>query len=69
MIKKFNEFNSKFKFIFRLNSDIEVADALGIRKETYKTRKKRDDIPYEQAIKYCEEKNVDLNWILNIKEN
>ena len=69
MIKKFNEFNSNFKFIFGLNSDTEVADALGIRKETYKTRKKRDDIPYEQAIKYCEEKNVDLNWILNIKEN
>ena len=36
---------------------------------SHKTRKKRDDIPYEQAIKYCEEKNVDLNWILNIKEN
>lgn len=40
MIKKFDEFNSKFKFIFGLNSDIEVADALGIRKETYSTRKK-----------------------------
>ena len=26
MIKKFDEFNSKFKFIFGLNSDTEVAD-------------------------------------------
>ena len=34
MIKKFDEFNSKFKFIFRLKSDTEVADALGIRKVT-----------------------------------
>ena len=34
MIKKFNEFNSKFKFIFGLNSETEVADTLGIRKET-----------------------------------
>ena len=69
MIKKFDEFNSKFKFLFGLNKDREVAESLNIRKETFITRKRRDDIPYEQVIKYCEEKNVDLNWILNIKEN
>ena len=31
MIKKFDEFNSKFKFIFRLHKNPEVADALLIR--------------------------------------
>jgi hypothetical protein len=69
MIKKFDEFNSKFKFLFGLKKDREVAESLNIRKETFITKKRRDDIPYEQVIKYCEEKNVDLNWILNIKEN
>lgn len=69
MIKKFDEFNSNFKFLFGLKKDREVAESLNIRKETFITRKRRDDIPYEQVIKYCEEKNVDLNWILNIKEN
>ena len=43
----------------------------GTASEAQKVRAVLDqiDIPYEQVIKYCEEKNVDLNWILNIKEN
>ena len=39
MIKKFDEFNSKFKFLFGLKKDREVAESLNIRKETFVTRK------------------------------
>ncbi|MCT7643860.1 helix-turn-helix domain-containing protein [Aliarcobacter butzleri] len=67
MVKVFDEFNSKFKFIFGCNSDKEVAEKLQMRQTTFATMKKRDEVPYELVIKYCEDKQVKLDWILNLK--
>lgn len=69
IIRKFDDFNAKFKFIFRLRSDKEVAETLGIKNFTFSQAKKRDDIPYEKVVKFCKDKNVDLNWILNLKKS
>ncbi|QDF28975.1 hypothetical protein CRV06_05300 [Halarcobacter anaerophilus] len=69
MINKFNEFISKFKFITHLNTDIDVARELKIDNSTFATMKRNDRIPYEQVINYCKDKCIDLNWIINIKNN
>ncbi len=69
MIKKFDEFNAKFKFLFNLDTDMEVSNALGIENTSYATMKRHDNIPYDKVIEYCKERCVDLNWIMNIKKN
>jgi hypothetical protein len=69
MIKKFDEFNSKFKFLFNLDTDTQVARELNIENTSYATMKRHDQIPYDRVIEYCKEKSIDLNWILNIKKN
>ena len=67
MFTQFKEFNAKIKFIMKADNDWEVADDLGIKYSTYQTMKRLDNIPYEQVIEYCKDKQVDLNWILTIK--
>lgn len=66
-MKKFDEFNAKFKSIFAFQRDIEVARALKIPLPTFSTMKKKDVIPYEQVVKFCEEKSIDLNWLLDLR--
>ncbi len=66
MIRKFDEFNSKIKFILNLNTDTQVARELNIAATTYRTMKKNNQIPYEQAIKYLEDKCIDLNWLIKL---
>ncbi len=67
MTKKFEEFNAKFKFLFALEKDTEVARALNIPDTSFASMKRHNNIPYDKVIKYCEEKCVDLNWIINLK--
>lgn len=69
MIKIFDEFKNKFKFIFNLNTNKDIADALDIKTSTFASMQKRDEIPFEQVIKYCEDRAVDLNWVINLKKN
>jgi UDP-glucose 4-epimerase len=67
MIKKFDEFNSKIKFVLHLNTDKQVAEALKMPISSYAVYKRENKIPYEQVIEVCKDKNIDLNWILNLK--
>lgn len=67
MIRVFDEFNSKFKFLVNLETDVQVAKELNIEKTSFATMKKNDQIPYERVIKYCQDKCIDLNWIINLR--
>lgn len=67
MIRKFDEFNSKFKFIFNLTTDAKVARELKISETSFATMKRGNNIPYDRVIDYCKEKSIDLNWLFNIK--
>lgn len=69
MQRIFDEFNVKFKFIFGLEKDAEVARELGIEKTSFATMKRNDNIPYDKVIDYCTDKCIDLNWILKIKQS
>lgn len=69
MISKFDELNSKIKFIFGLKSDKQVAEALKMSISTYKNKKKKDEIPVDNVILLCNEKCIDLNWVLNLKNS
>ncbi|TLS99926.1 helix-turn-helix domain-containing protein [Aliarcobacter cibarius] len=69
MISKFDQLNSKMKFIFGLKTDKQVAETLELNISTYKNKKKDNEIPYDNVIRICKDKNIDLNWILNLKNN
>lgn len=67
MIRKFDEFNSKIKFVLHLNTDKQVAEELNIPWQSYAAMKRHDRVPYEQVIEVCKDRNIDLNWIINPK--
>jgi hypothetical protein len=69
MIKKFDEFNSKIKFILHLDTDKQVAEELDIPWQSYAAMKRHDRVPYEQVIEACKDRNIDLNWIINLKSS
>lgn len=69
MIKAFDEFNSKFKFITNLDSDTDVAKELNIEYVSFASMKRNDRIPFDKVVEYCKDKCIDLNWIINIKKN
>ncbi|MGK0255488.1 MAG: hypothetical protein ACI81I_000084 [Arcobacteraceae bacterium] len=67
MIKKFDEFNAKIKYITRVNTDAKVAEILDIPQSTYAKKKANNDIPLEKVLNYFKDKNVDLNWLFKVK--
>jgi hypothetical protein len=67
MIRKFDEFNSKIKFLLNLDTDTQVANELNISKTSYASMKRNNNIPYEKVIKYCKDKCIDINWVINLK--
>ena len=67
MIKTFTEYNSKIKFLMMCDSDTEVANNLNIKPTSFSTMKRNDNVPFEETIKWCVGKNIDLNWLINIQ--
>lgn len=45
-----------------LSTPKEICEALGVPRNTYSTWKTRDRVPYEELVKYCLNRGVDLNW-------
>ena len=44
--------------------DKDVANALGLSKESLTHFKKRNSIPYEQIVFFCAKKKISINWLL-----
>jgi hypothetical protein len=68
MIKIFDEFNTKIRYLMKAESDAEVARNLNMQPSSYQTKKKNNKIPYEEVLKWCKDKCVDANWLFNLKE-
>ena len=68
-MNKFNTFNTRFKQILKIDNDYEIANILNIPASSYSTMKKSNNIPYEKVISYCEIRQIDIVWILDIKTN
>lgn len=65
---KFEEFLHKFKYLSGVSHDKEAAELLNIKAGTFSTMKINDDLPIEQTIKYCEERSIDIDWIMNLNK-
>jgi hypothetical protein len=68
-MNRFNKFNTRFKQILGVANDYEVAAKLKIPSSSFSTMKSSNNIPYEKVMKYCEDKEIDLAWLFNIKKN
>lgn len=44
--------------------DKDVANALGISKESLSTYKKKNSIPYEPIVTFCAKRSISINWVL-----
>jgi len=66
--KRFEEFLSKFKYVTGTSTDKEVAKLLDIKAGTFSTMKKNEDLPIEQALKYCENRTINIDWIVNLSK-
>ncbi|HGZ70044.1 MAG TPA: LexA family transcriptional regulator, partial [Nitratifractor sp.] len=48
--------------------DKDVAEALGISKESLSHFKKRNSVPLEQIVYFCAKRKISINWILFSQE-
>jgi phage repressor protein C with HTH and peptisase S24 domain len=48
--------------------DKDVAEALGISKESLSHFKKRNSVPLEQIVYFCAKRKISINWILFAQE-
>ena len=44
--------------------DKDVAQSLGMSKESLSHLKKKNGVPYEQIAKFCAKRKISINWIL-----
>ena len=66
-MKKLTEFDEcvhKIRYIERVNGDTDVAKALGMPLSTFSEHKKRGEIPVEFVLRYCEKRDVNIDWLL-----
>jgi len=66
--RKFNKFFEKIKFIAKKNTSKDIANLLGLASSTFSEKKYKDQIPYEQVVKFCEKYDVDIAWLLDLKD-
>ncbi len=65
----FHDFLHKFKYITRTSSETDVAKELGIKPRSFNDMKRNDKVPFEEVIKYCEQRQIDILWITNLQNN
>ncbi|WP_242689887.1 LexA family transcriptional regulator [Sulfurimonas aquatica] len=44
--------------------DKDIAEVLGLSKESLSIAKKKNSIPYEQISKFCAKRKISINWVL-----
>lgn len=61
------EILSLIQQIENVDSDSKLLDVLAVSASTLSTWKKRGTIPFDVLFRYCDEKNIILNWLLTGK--
>lgn len=62
-MKSLVEIIENIKKLKSLSSDAEVAELLGMKKQTLATAKMRNSIPFEILISFCQNEGVSLDWL------
>ncbi len=51
----------------QLRYDVEVAGLLGMTQSAFAERKRRNSIPYEELIEFCDREGIPYDWLLEGK--
>lgn len=62
-MKSLVEIIENIKKLKSLSSDAEVAELLGMKKQTLATAKMRNSIPFEILISFCYKEDISLDWL------
>ena len=54
----------KIKELKGLKSDTAVAEVLKMNQSTFAERKRRNSIPYEEIISFCDREGISLDWLM-----
>ncbi|MBA3011106.1 MAG: helix-turn-helix domain-containing protein [Proteobacteria bacterium] len=67
MPSDFEKVLERLKQVLNVESDKDVANAIGMNPSAFNNRKRSGSIPYSHFIDLSKKQNVDLNWILTGK--
>lgn len=54
----------KIKKFKGLKSDTAVAESLNLNQSTFAERKRRNSIPFEEIINFCDSEGISLDWLI-----
>ena len=60
----FSDIISRIKEVEKVQLDKDVQKILGLKQGTFAAGKKRNSIPFDELIAYCNNKNINLMWLL-----
>ncbi|MDY6904125.1 MAG: helix-turn-helix domain-containing protein [Thermodesulfobacteriota bacterium] len=61
---KFSDILNRIKEASGQKKDIDIANALNLKQSTFANAKKRDSIPYEALITFCNKNQINIHWLL-----
>ena len=64
----FDKFFDRIKFITKKSTSKDIAKLLCLPNSTFSEKKRKDQIPYEEVVKFCEKYDVDIVWLLDMKD-
>jgi transcriptional regulator with XRE-family HTH domain len=58
-----NEVLDRIKELEHKESDHSIAELLGISRTALSERKRKNSIPYSELVRYCETRDVSIDWL------
>ena len=58
------EIIDRMKQLMNIKNDSDVAELLNINQSTFAERKRRNSVPYEEIIKFCDKQHIAIDYIL-----
>jgi hypothetical protein len=65
----FNEVINRMYFLLKTRKDTDVAKALNMNYNTFKSRGRAKSVPFEELVVYASENNINLDWLLTGEGN
>jgi hypothetical protein len=63
--RHFDTIIDRIKAYKNLRYDIDVAELLGMTQSAFAERKRRNSIPYEEVMSFCEREGIPYGWIID----
>ncbi|MDD2290662.1 MAG: hypothetical protein PHV52_00150 [Aliarcobacter sp.] len=67
VLREFDDYFHKLKFITRTSSETATAKELGIKPRTFNQMRHDNKIPFEETLQYCQDRQIDILWLTNLQ--